>query len=111
MTHLAPPRRQLQVLDGFDGDTPVLRPATSAATIRHLLTHTSGCGYWFGNAELARFQQLTGLPDIIESRLGALQAPLVSDRTSPACAGRALASGSGVLNTHFWVDRASGVAV
>ena len=76
---IVPGYGELQVLDGFDGDTPVLRPATSAATIRHLLTHTSGCGYWFGNAELARFQQLTGLPDIIESRLAALHAPLVSD--------------------------------
>jgi methyl acetate hydrolase len=70
---------ELQVLDGFDGDTPVLRAATSAGTIRHLLTHTSGCGYWFGNANLARYQEGSDLPDIIESRLGALQAPLMSD--------------------------------
>ena len=76
---IVPAFAELQVLDGFDGDAPVLRPARSAATIRNLLTHTSGCGYWFGNANLARYQELTGLPDIIESRLGALEAPLMSD--------------------------------
>jgi methyl acetate hydrolase len=76
---IEPAFAELQVLDGFDGDAPVLRRAESRATIRHLLTHTSGCGYWFGNANLARYQELTGLPDIIESRLGALNAPLMSD--------------------------------
>ncbi|HXD65210.1 MAG TPA: serine hydrolase domain-containing protein [Solirubrobacteraceae bacterium] len=76
---IVPAFAELRVLDGFDGDQPVLRPAGSAATIRNLLTHTSGCGYWFGNADLARYQELTGLPDIIESRLGALEAPLMSD--------------------------------
>jgi CubicO group peptidase (beta-lactamase class C family) len=76
---IVPAFAELQVLDGFDGDTPVLRPARAAATIRHLLTHTSGCAYWFGNANLARYQELTGLPDIIDSKLGALNAPLMSD--------------------------------
>ena len=76
---IVPAFAELQVLDGFDGDTPVLRRARSAATIRHLLTHTSGCSYWFGNADLARYRDLTGLPDILESRLGALNAPLMSD--------------------------------
>jgi methyl acetate hydrolase len=76
---IVPAFAELQVLDGFDGDAPVLRPAQSAAAIRNLLTHTSGCGYWFGNANLARYQELTGLPDIIESRVGALEAPLMSD--------------------------------
>ncbi len=70
---------RLQVLEGIDGDTPKLRAPTSAATIRNLLTHTAGCSYWFGNANLARYQEVTGLPDIIESRLGALEAPLMSD--------------------------------
>jgi CubicO group peptidase (beta-lactamase class C family) len=70
---------RLQVLEGVDGDTPQLRAPTSAATIRNLLTHTAGCGYWLGNANLARYQEVTGLPDIIESRLGALEAPLMSD--------------------------------
>jgi methyl acetate hydrolase len=45
---ILPAFAELQVLDGFDGDTPVLRPAATAATVRQLLTHTSGCAYWFG---------------------------------------------------------------
>jgi methyl acetate hydrolase len=76
---ILPAFAELQVLDGFDGDTPALRPARTAATIRHLLTHTSGCAYWFGNPDLARYHMVTGLPDIIESRLGALDAPLMTD--------------------------------
>jgi CubicO group peptidase (beta-lactamase class C family) len=32
----------LQVLEGFDGDTPRLRPPRSQATVGQLVTHTSG---------------------------------------------------------------------
>ena len=34
----------MQVLEGFDGDTPRLRPPASKATVKHLITHTSGLG-------------------------------------------------------------------
>jgi hypothetical protein len=34
----------VEVLTGFDGDTPRLRPPASQATVRQLLTHTSGLG-------------------------------------------------------------------
>jgi methyl acetate hydrolase len=44
----------LQVLEGFDGDTPVLRPAASRATVRQLMTHTTGLAYWFWNADIDR---------------------------------------------------------
>jgi CubicO group peptidase (beta-lactamase class C family) len=76
---IVPAFAALQVLDGFDGETPVLREPASAATVRQLLTHTSGCGYWFGNAELARYRELTGLPDVLTSPLGAFDAPLIAD--------------------------------
>src|SRR3954469_24705104 len=33
---------ELQVLEGFDGDTPRLRAPASEATVRQLATHTSG---------------------------------------------------------------------
>jgi len=69
----------LQVLEGFDGDAPRLRPAASQATIRHLLTHTSGLGYWFCNADLVRYHQLTGIPDPLSGKLATLQTPLVAD--------------------------------
>lgn len=76
---IVPEYGELQVLDGFDGDAPRLRAPAKPATIRQLLTHTSGCGYWFGNPELARYRDLTGLPDILTSPLDALSAPLIAD--------------------------------
>ncbi|QJY49678.1 serine hydrolase domain-containing protein [Pseudonocardia broussonetiae] len=68
----------LQVLDGFDGDTPRLRAPRSRATVRHLLTHTSGLGYWFFDADLARYEQLTGTPNVLGGA-GAFAAPLLHD--------------------------------
>jgi CubicO group peptidase (beta-lactamase class C family) len=68
-----------QVLIGFDGDAPRLRPPARAATIRHLLTHTSGHGYLFINADLHRYHAVTGLPTVFDGRLASLDAPLVAD--------------------------------
>jgi CubicO group peptidase (beta-lactamase class C family) len=42
---------ELQVLEGFDGELPRLRAPAERATIRQLLTHTSGLAYWFGNPD------------------------------------------------------------
>ena len=70
---------QLPVLDGFDGDEPRLRPQATQATIRHLLTHTSGCGYWFNNPDLLRYHELTGIPDPGTARRASLEMPLVCD--------------------------------
>lgn len=70
---------QLQVLEGFDGDTPRLRPPARQATIRHLLTHTSGLAYSFLNSDLLRYHQLTGTPDATSGRLAMLEAPLIAD--------------------------------
>ena len=47
---------QVPVLDGFaDDGSPRLRPAARPVTLRHLLTHTSGFGYEFADARLARY--------------------------------------------------------
>ncbi len=70
----------LQVLDGFDGDTPRLRAPASQATIGQLLTHTSGLGYWFTSAELLRYHQLEAIPDPLTGRRAALErVPLLAD--------------------------------
>ena len=69
----------IQVLEGFDGDTPRLRPPASAATVHHLMTHTSGLGYWFWNADLANYEKVTGLPSLLTGRIAALSAPMVAD--------------------------------
>jgi len=68
-----------QVLVGFDGDTPRLRPPVRPATIRHLLTHTAGHGYLFINANLHRYHHVTGLPTPFDGKLASLSAPLVDD--------------------------------
>src|SRR5262245_58680432 len=43
---------KIQVLEGFDGDTPRLRAPKSKATLRQLATHTSGLAYEFWNADV-----------------------------------------------------------
>jgi methyl acetate hydrolase len=69
----------IQVLDGWDGDTPRLRAPASRATVRQLVTHTSGLSYWFWNADLARYEQQTGTPNVVPGKREALMAPLVAD--------------------------------
>jgi CubicO group peptidase (beta-lactamase class C family) len=70
---------ELQVLEGFDGDTPRLRPPKRQATIRHLLTHTAGLGYWFANADVLRYHELTGIPDPTAGLRSVFEMPLVAD--------------------------------
>src|SRR4051812_39899141 len=50
----------LKVLDGWNGDEPVLREPKSQATVRQLASHTSGLTYWFWNADMVRWESLTG---------------------------------------------------
>jgi methyl acetate hydrolase len=69
----------LQVLEGFDGDTPRLRPPASKPTVRQLITHTSGLSYWFWNADLARYEAVTGIPNVVPGLAEAFKAPLVAD--------------------------------
>jgi methyl acetate hydrolase len=70
---------ELQVLDGFDGDVPLLRAPKTKATVRQLATHTSGCGYFFTNQELFRYAELTGLPSVISGLKASLMSPLARD--------------------------------
>jgi methyl acetate hydrolase len=69
----------LQVLEGFDGDTPRLRPPAAQATVRDLLTHTSGLAYWIWDKEIDKYEQVTGTPNIMPGTLDAFTAPLVFD--------------------------------
>lgn len=69
----------LEVLDGWDGDTPRLRPPNRPPTILDLLTHTSGLGYFFSSAELLRWQEKTRTPSIMTGRKAALHMPLLHD--------------------------------
>jgi methyl acetate hydrolase len=53
---------RLQVLESFDGATGAYRvhPATRIATVRHLMTHTSGLGYPFTSPTVRDFKPRAG---------------------------------------------------
>lgn len=69
----------LQVLEGFDGATPRLRPPATRATVHHLVTHTSGLAYWFFNADIVRWEEATGTPNVLSGSKEIFAAPLVAD--------------------------------
>jgi CubicO group peptidase (beta-lactamase class C family) len=70
---------ELEVLEGFDGDEPRLRPAKSAAKVRQLLDHTAGLGYQFLNADLMRWLEMADNPGPLSCDPVLLEAPLVND--------------------------------
>ncbi len=70
---------ELRVLEGFEGEEPILRAPARQATLRQLLTHTSGLSYWFGNADTFRYHELTGIPDMLAGLRSIFEIPLVAD--------------------------------
>ncbi|MFK7891904.1 MAG: serine hydrolase domain-containing protein [Granulosicoccus sp.] len=79
VSEVLPEWNQLQVLDGFDGDEPRLRKPVSQATVRHLATHTSGLEYEFWNADMAKYLEVSGHPNILSGLNQALNYPLTTD--------------------------------
>jgi methyl acetate hydrolase len=69
----------LQVLEGFDGDTPRLRAPKTKATVRQLASHTSGLSYWFWNQDILRWEKATGTPNVLSGDEAIFTAPLVAD--------------------------------
>lgn len=77
---LAPGLAGARVLEGFDdAGRPKLRPPRTAITLRRLLTHTSGFGYEIWNADVARWLEATGTPDIMSCKDATLSTPLLFD--------------------------------
>jgi methyl acetate hydrolase len=69
-----------QVLEGFDAaGQPMLRPAKTEITLRHLMTHTAGFCYDMWNGDMVNYLEKAGLPGIITCRNDALKTPLASD--------------------------------
>lgn len=61
------------VLKGFDPDgKPIVQPATKPITLRHLLTHSSGLGYAFTSADMAKAQG-----EVAPGSIASLSAPLM----------------------------------
>ena len=69
----------IQVLDGFDGDTPKLRPPSQPVTVHHLLTHTSGLAYNFFAPDLLKWEMVTGAPNVLSGLKKGLISPMVAD--------------------------------
>ncbi len=69
---------ELPVLEGFDGDAPRVVAQRAQATVRHLLTHTSGLGYWFWSPELVRYGEFTGTPVAVGNARSVLRLPLLA---------------------------------
>ncbi len=70
---------RLQLLEGFDGDSPRLRAPASQATVRQLMTHTAGLGYFFTNDKLHRYLALSGEPSPLSGEKRSLSVPMVND--------------------------------
>ena len=76
---ILPAWNDLQVLDGWDGDTPRMRPQATTATVRHLATHTSGMEYEFWNADVGKYLEVTGHPSVLSGLKASLSYPLMTD--------------------------------
>ena len=67
-----------QVLEGFSSSgEPLVRPARTAVTLHHLLTHTSGFSYNTFDPLILQFQKRTNTPDVDTGRRSALGVPLI----------------------------------
>jgi methyl acetate hydrolase len=79
VTEYCPEFADVQVMTGIDGDAPVLRPPASQATVRNLITHTSGLGYWFWSDRLVRWESITGTPNVVAGSAASFTAPMLAD--------------------------------
>jgi methyl acetate hydrolase len=76
----APMLKEAQVLEGWDDEgKPKLRPPTRPITLRQLLTHMAGFSYEFWNADILRYQEVMGVPNIASGKIAALKTPLLFD--------------------------------
>jgi CubicO group peptidase (beta-lactamase class C family) len=70
---------ELQVLEGFNGDKPILRAPKRKATVRQLMTHTSGLVYEFWNTNMAKYLEVTGNPSFLTGKKQGIMYPLAFD--------------------------------
>jgi methyl acetate hydrolase len=80
MGKLLPQLESPKVLEGFDSNgAPKLRPAKTAITLRHLLTHTAGFTYSIWSEPMTQFEKVTGTPFIGACENASFTAPLEFD--------------------------------
>jgi CubicO group peptidase (beta-lactamase class C family) len=77
---LVPHLGDVRVLEGFDAaGMPKVRPPSRDITLAHLLSHTAGFSYGIWNEDIARYQEVMGLPDVNSGKDRALTTPLLFD--------------------------------
>ena len=76
---------EVQVMTGIDGDTPILRPPARQATVKNLITHTAGFGYWFWSERLVRWEKITGVPNVVAGSAGPTSRSARWDRSARTC--------------------------
>lgn len=69
---ILPGWRDVKILKGFDGETPILEAPKTKATLRHLATHTSGLVYEFWNEGQGRYMAATEAPTILSGLTASL---------------------------------------
>ncbi len=79
VAQILPEWNELQVLAGWEDTQPTLRKPTTAATIRHLATHTSGLEYEFWSADIQKYFEVTDCPPILSGTVASLNYPLTTD--------------------------------
>jgi CubicO group peptidase (beta-lactamase class C family) len=69
----------VQVLERVEGGKPILRPPASRVTVKQLITHTSGLGYWFWSPGVRAWEQATDTPNVLSGSRVVFNAPMVAD--------------------------------
>lgn len=67
------------LLEGIDDGRPRLRRPARKVTVKQLITHTAGLGYWFWNADVLAWEQAVGAPKPMSGLRAVLDAPLVAE--------------------------------
>ncbi len=67
------------LLERIEDGRPVLRAPSRKVTVKQLITHTSGLGYWFWNADVLAWEQAVGAPKPMTGLRAVLDAPLVAE--------------------------------
>ena len=79
VSSIIPAFDDIQVLEGFDGDTPRLRRPRTDVTVSHLATHTSGLTYDVWSEKMLRYQEITGAVSSFTGKREGLFLPLTFD--------------------------------
>jgi methyl acetate hydrolase len=70
---------EIGLLERIEDGGPVLRAPARKVTVKQLITHTSGLGYWFWNADVLAWERAVDAPKPMSGRRAVLDAPLVAE--------------------------------